>query len=226
MNTTKEYGKFKFRQDNRDISPKRIEKLKKSIQAIGYIKSRPIIVDENFNILDGQARVMALKELEMEIPYEMEKGKSAEKMIALNASQENWKLEDYIKSYATQGKNCYRQLLKFQDKFHLGITNSISVALGSGIKAQQIRDGKEFELKKDAEEVAEYILELKAAPFYKQQSFVTAVSTIYRKLSTKDRNKLKSNILAVPKRYNVEDYLTVFENLLNYKRREENKISL
>lgn len=59
---TNNYDMFKRLEGNRFVDPKKVNKLKKSINEVGYI-SNPIIVNEKMEVIDGQHRLEALKEL-------------------------------------------------------------------------------------------------------------------------------------------------------------------
>jgi ParB-like chromosome segregation protein Spo0J len=61
---TRDYGMFKRLKGNRDITTNRVAIIKASIENIGYI-SNPIICNENMEIIDGQGRYEACKELEI-----------------------------------------------------------------------------------------------------------------------------------------------------------------
>jgi ParB-like chromosome segregation protein Spo0J len=65
---TKEYNKFKILKGNRTIPRNRVEKIKQSIEEVGCIIN-PIIVNENYEIIDGQGRFTALQESDKDIYY-------------------------------------------------------------------------------------------------------------------------------------------------------------
>ena len=106
MKTTN-YDLFSFYEENRKISKGNIKQKIKSIQNIGYIESLPIIVDENFKIIDGQHRFLALKELGLPIIYAIEQIDYSKAMIELNKSQEIWRLQEYICHHAAKGSKSH-----------------------------------------------------------------------------------------------------------------------
>lgn len=104
MERTNEYDKFKLLDFNRKCLDRcHINKIKDSITKNGYIGS-PILVNEDFEIYDGQHRFMALKEMGMEIPYEII-DVSYNSIIDLNITQKKWTLEDYVNYYCNKDKN-------------------------------------------------------------------------------------------------------------------------
>ena len=67
IKVTTNYDLFSFMPGNRDIAKKNM--LVKSIEKIDLTEYKPIIVNENYVIIDGQHRFMACKELEKPIYY-------------------------------------------------------------------------------------------------------------------------------------------------------------
>ena len=121
---TNNYSKFKRLEGNRDIG-NRAEKIKKRIKAVGYIMS-PIVVNEKFEIIDGQGRHKALSDLGLPIDYIVVNGAGLNECIAMNLSSTNWNSKDFIHSYAEQGYADYITLEKLID----GSSISYSVIAG------------------------------------------------------------------------------------------------
>ena len=116
INITNNYDIFKKLEGNRATSVNRVNKIKKSIMEVGYITS-PILVNEEMEIIDGQGRYEALKELNLPIEYIVQPGINIKECIAMNVYQTNWTLQDYIKSYADKGVESYVLLDKLMKKF-------------------------------------------------------------------------------------------------------------
>lgn len=90
---TNDYGKFKFVDGNRDIEKTAI--LKKSISENGWYR-QPILVNENFQIIEGQHRFVVCKELMLPIEYIVEKGLEAKDCAPLNSGRRNWSVKNYV----------------------------------------------------------------------------------------------------------------------------------
>lgn len=118
IKSTYNYDMFKKLEGNRSVSVSRINKIKNSIMKVGYITS-PILVNENMEIIDGQGRYEALKELRLPVEYIVHPGISIRECIAMNVYQTNWVLQDYIKSYAEKGVPSYVLLYKLMREFPL-----------------------------------------------------------------------------------------------------------
>lgn len=223
---TRDYSKFKFLPENREIKRANVEKIKASVKEWGIIPGKPILIDGSGNIVDGQHRFLAYKELGHPIPHEIINGDVIKKTMALNSNQTQWQLIDYIHSYAGQGIDCYRMLIKFEEKYNLGVTASIRICFGFKPKTKDIRGGKVLPFNEDAEGIALFIESIKGVSYSKTKTFITAMIMLYYKTNLKQRELVKANILSVPRFENLSDYLTAFENIINYKKRGENRIKL
>lgn len=80
-----------------------------SINTIGYI-CNPIIVNEKYEVIDGQHRLEAFRALAIPVDYIMVKGAGIEECRLLNRKQGNWTTLDYLKSYARGGNKNYIRL--------------------------------------------------------------------------------------------------------------------
>lgn len=104
---TSDYDKFKRLKGNRDVS--RTNKVVGSIEKVGYILS-PILVNEKYEVIDGQNRLEALKELKLPVHYMVQPNIGIEECRALNINQSNWTVAQFIGSYAENGYPNYERL--------------------------------------------------------------------------------------------------------------------
>lgn len=125
---TKDYSIFKRLVGNRDIPESRISKIVESIQTIGWVHN-PIIVNERMEVIDGQGRLTALQRLGMPVEYIIAEGAGNKECIYMNMNMVNWKLPDFIKSYAEQGNANYQRLLALMEKYANGNLDIISTAV-------------------------------------------------------------------------------------------------
>lgn len=140
---TNDYEKFKTLVGNRNVDLQRIKKIEESIKNVGYINN-PIIVNENYEVIDGQGRLEALKKLDMPVQYVIQEGIGVKECISMNINQTNWKHIDYIKSYADVGNKSYQYLYDLCKKFPKISILVIEYALIEILKFDVglIRDGK------------------------------------------------------------------------------------
>lgn len=140
------YDEFKILDFNRTLNRKHIEELKKSITQYGYLDSHPIVVNSDMEILDGQHRFKALREMGLPIKYEVVEDPDEKLIIELNTSQKKWTREDYINYYATKyGNPNYLRIARLSKSMNISpievITLGKCVSDGSNI-SRVIKTGK------------------------------------------------------------------------------------
>lgn len=136
---TEDYSKFKKLDGNRDVTDMRVNKIKKSIEKIGYVHN-PIVVNEKHEVIDGQGRLQALKELQMPVEYIIAPGTGINECREMNINMSNWTTKDYIESYADLGdisyiylRNLYRRFSKISMKTIICAVNGNSAIGGDAI---------------------------------------------------------------------------------------------
>jgi len=141
---TNDYDMFKRLEGNRNVTELRVKKITNSIKDVGYVMN-PIIVNEKNEVIDGQGRLETLRRLELPVYYIVVEGIGRKECIAMNINQTNWRLYDYIHSYAEIGIVSYVYLLDavkaFQKSFRLPvILNAITGKIDCSSKA--VREGR------------------------------------------------------------------------------------
>lgn len=114
IRTTDEYDKFKILNSNRRASDKHIQQMMQSIEGAKII-GNPVLVNEKFEIIDGQHRFYARKELGLPIIYISEDGLDIETVKKLNENSKNWSLFDFIDSKGKEGNEDYQRMVKFSE---------------------------------------------------------------------------------------------------------------
>lgn len=120
---TTDYSIFKRLEGNREVTSQRSQKIKKNIVENGYVLN-PIVVNEKHEIIDGQGRVDALKELNLPVHYVIAQGAGVKECAVLNAANTPWKLTDYIDSYAELKNENYVRLKMLFDEYKEFTTNT------------------------------------------------------------------------------------------------------
>lgn len=112
---TMDYDAFKLLSYNRELVLTHVETVKESIKANDLTNLKPIIVNEGMEIIDGQYRFEACRQLGLPIFYVVNNnGKhNHDNIICLNISQKNWRAQDYAFYYAQRGNQNYVKLLNF-----------------------------------------------------------------------------------------------------------------
>lgn len=83
---TKNYDQFKVFDFNRAINKGLVNKLMESINEIGYMPGKPVIVDKDMAIIDGQHRFTACVNLGIEVEYVITDVDAHTAVIQLNAN--------------------------------------------------------------------------------------------------------------------------------------------
>ena len=127
IHNTTDFDKFTLRPDNRaekaryksNINLEHVLKLKKSIEKHNLLSCHPIVVNENYEIIDGQHRYIAAKELGVPIYYIIEKNIEFNDIVTINDTRLIWRLDDYIHYWACQGNENYVKVRKLHRKYNL-----------------------------------------------------------------------------------------------------------
>lgn len=125
---TRNYGQFSYIFGNRDINKVHVARLVKSFKE--KVIPEPIIVDELLQIINGQHRFEAMKELGLEVHYIIIPGLDINDVHRLNTNTKSWSSYDYARSYADGGNIDYQTYLQFKEKYKLPHTLSIKMLSG------------------------------------------------------------------------------------------------
>lgn len=112
---TTDYSLFKSLLGNRNVSPDRVARIKKSLKE-GALP-QPIIVNERYEVIDGQARLQALKELGGKVLFVVHRGATVRDCIRMNSVGERWKASNFIASWADQGLQDFVILRRLRLKY-------------------------------------------------------------------------------------------------------------
>lgn len=246
---TNNYNQFNILVGNRPVSKLHVRRLKKSFEK-RYLMS-PIIVNEKFDIIDGQHRFCAAKELGYPVNYIVVEGYGLEEVKSLNTNNSNWKKRDYLDAYVDLGYESYIKFKKFMNTYEDFGIGSCEVLLSNTVNAGQnnrrdkslksqtnkegtyaLRTFQEGELEiKDYDlacENAEKIMMIK--PYYIGYSrtvFVRVMIGLFNHENYEHRkllDRLKSNPTAMQHCTNITQYKLMIEEIYNFRSR--NKVSL
>jgi len=113
-----DYDQFKLISNNREPNRGHIENLKAAFEEIGNLTvAQPILVNENMEIVDGQHRFIAAKELEQPIYYIQREGLRIHDARVMNILHRNWTDVDFAKSYADGGNEHYQKYIHLRELF-------------------------------------------------------------------------------------------------------------
>lgn len=103
---TTRYDIFGFSKFNRNVflTPEILNQAE-----LGFIS--PIIVNENFIVIDGQHRLTACQQLGIPVEYIIKPGLGDDDIVRMNTVQKPWKLINFIEAFANEGKEEYVKLI-------------------------------------------------------------------------------------------------------------------
>lgn len=120
FNKTRDYKKFRVLKGNRRIQDAHVARLMEAFTEDASISSyNPILINEKWEIIDGQHRYEALKQLDLPVYYMMQPGLDISDTIDLNTGKKSWRPDDYAYSFMEQGKDQYETYLWFKDEYGL-----------------------------------------------------------------------------------------------------------
>jgi hypothetical protein len=228
--TTKKYEIFKTLEGNRAISEGHVQHLIESMK-IKYLPV-PIIINKNYEVIDGQHRLESAKRLGLVVHFIMRPEFGLKEVQILNENQKSWATIDFAKSFIDLGKKDYEQYLTFVERYCFPARESIKMLSGDASHKEIMKEFRagNFKVKNypNACEIAEKITEIgKYVPFYKERLFVDAMLQIFRSKNYNQKtmiHKLKQFPSLIIRCVNTEKYILMMEEIFNYKALKENKI--
>lgn len=226
VHTTTDYGLFKSIDGNRNLNLLHLNRLRNSM------RQRPlftiITVNEHYQIIDGQHRFEVSKELNLPIYYVICKGYGLEEVHVMNANSKTWTADDYLEGYCNMGKSHYIEYAKFKNKYGFGHRECMNILGGShdGDMFKNFYNGtfKIVNMKKAVEFAEKLQLISQYYEGWARRCFVNAMVTIMKKPEFEFMeflNKLRLVPSALTDCATVSQYITLIEEIYNYRRRDK-----
>lgn len=231
VHTTKDYSLFKTLNGNRDVNHLHLSRLKESMKKNHL--TTIIMVNEKFEIIDGQHRFLISQELKLPINYIVSKNYGLAEVQVFNANMKNWQTTDYVNGYCDLGYKdyiIYRDFVNeygFQNQIALLLlSNEYSSASAKENPASRFKEGK-FKVKNldNAKKMAEKIMMIE--PYYKgylRRSFIIALVSMFKNENfefTEFIAKLKQQPTTMQDCTSTTQYKVLIEEIYNYRRREK-----
>jgi hypothetical protein len=223
----KDYSKFKRIDGNRAVLDGRVEKIIASIKSRGFIGA--IVVNEKMEVIDGQGRLEACKQLNVSIDYIIEEGLTIDDCISMNISGTPWNMMDYINSYAARGYKDYVVLKDFLTKSDYSFKvacYAIFETAGTN-RDEVIKTGKlviSQEQLDFAYEILDFWKNFDGISTNRRAELYAAILYCY-KMDIVDNNRLVRKILAFPKAFEtiatITDAIDVIEDCYNNRLKGE-----
>lgn len=141
--STKNYDLFKVHESNRKMDASNLQKLKSSITCRNLLEFRPILVNKNMEVIDGQHRLQAAKSLDVDIFYSIKEESNHEDILLLNTNQKSWKLDDYLNYHISLGNEHYKKIKEFLKENNLILREGLLILYGGGKgSGTKLKEGK------------------------------------------------------------------------------------
>lgn len=127
IQSTTNYEIFKKNKFNRDIIQANLSNIVASIRLHNMLELRPMLVDENMSVIDGQHRLEAAKILCVPIYYQIHKDAKAADILLLNNNQSGWRPAAYLNYHIQHGNENYIKFKAFIEKYNLTISQGVSL---------------------------------------------------------------------------------------------------
>ncbi len=240
---TTDYNGLTTTRGNRAINKLHVHRLKESFRR-KYLFA-PILINEKDEIIDGQHRYQAAKELGLPIRFSYVNGYGLEEVQMLNTNMKNWTKYDYLNAFCDLGYSEYLKFRNFMRRFpdfdikaceailtgQTGNPNTStkSVLAGRKYKTRYFEEGdlKIPDYEKSVEQ-AEKIMMIK--PYYDgytRSTFVRSMVGLFKHENyshSQFLQKLKNQPTALQHCTNITQYKLLIEEIYNYRSRE--KVSL
>ena len=240
VQTSTNYSDFKTLEENRAISQSHVNRLKMAIEDSPKILAvQPILVNEHMEIIDGQHRFQACKELNLPVHYTVVNGLSVKDARKMNVIQRGWGGRDYVESYAKAGNVYYKALLQFlkeHPSLNLSIVRGICLTSEgrNSRRSYDFRNG-DFTIERSIEEVdwfldkLDTVHEVNSGEIPIGNAFVTGLVTAVDKHDDFNMEEFIDNLKKNPQLFHrtstTRDALRMIEDIYNF-RKSINKIRL
>ena len=183
--STYEYDKFKKIKGNRKINFKNLGKIINSMSKKQLVI--PILVNENFEVIDGQHRLQACIELSLPVYYYVVQGYGDDEVITTNLNQENWSKMQFLDYYIEHENENYITFEKIRSENGLNINQLLNILA----KTKQVTfkslsfsfvEGTFKMAQEDVWAITNFLVALQdfnGYKYYKSDSFILAFLSLY-----------------------------------------------
>lgn len=247
VNFTNDLSIFKILDGNRIPNLNHIRRISASMKENGVLMN-PIIVNEAYEVIDGQHRLAAARENNKGVYFIVAKNYTLKEVHTLNLNQKNWNVKDYMEGYAKMGVKSYiklKQFYKINNDFTIndcismcsnnsaGRAQNLSQKYRTDRKSGNLKEvfeegtwkGKDFEL---AQVYADRLRNIKKYyTGYNRSIFVGTILTLFNNPNFNYNffiDKLKKQPTALVDCAKREQYKILIEDIYNYRSR--NKVNL
>lgn len=236
VRTTSDYEQFGEIEGNRKVNRSHVRELMHLINANGNLIDKfPIKVNSNMEILDGQHRFEALKELGLPVVYEIVDGANINTVRAINLGNRNWNWQDMAQSYYDLGNEEYGWFLRYTDGHNLPFRTAMMFCGqpygGRTASSNPFNQGYlKIEEKTKAVALAEHYNDMLAfTNDVAKADFAKAVKLLWTSEDYEEERMLKKMAdlgHTLPTRASAADYARKLEEFYNHHMSDTNRVRL
>jgi len=230
IQSTKDYGIFKYIVSNREINQPHVNRLVKSIKNNNLLHLNPVIVNLNMEVIDGQHRIAAAELLGIEIYYQVDESVSKKDLSDLNSVKKNWSTMDYINYWTIEKASGFDELSRFLSVYP-NLPPSTALMLLSSDGSRDIRSLKSGSIDvsnmEEATKIAEIVKKFRnIIDFAYDRNFILSINKVVKtgKYDQEVMNKrLEGQSRSLVKCATVKQYIDLLEEI--YNKNSHNKVS-
>ena len=225
LQCTDEYDLFKTCGEQRLLRPALVAKITRSMKRLGFVATTPIVVNEQMEIIDGQHRFQAAKNLGIPFYFLVDDRLKVGDVREMAKAAAAWSFDDYVTSHVRQGNADYIRLRDLKELSGLGWSAFMHGAFADYRgREEDIALGR-FNLSERKEaEIIDFLAKFDIfKPIYKywmHRGFVVACAIIFSHANY-DHEQMKARLEYQSTRLvrcaNAEDYVKLLESIYNYK---------
>lgn len=230
IKVSKDYEEFTKMCGNRLVDLRHVNELVDSISQMGYLPI-PIVVNEKKQIIDGQHRFEALKQLGLEVPYITVEGAGLVECVGLNKQSKNWTIQNYIDSYIDLGAEDYSRIKNLHCKYpDIPYTALVSVINDqyntAGSNTKILKEGRLVLSEEKTQElysICDYVQQFKGVQQRQGSSMMTwffALAYCYRHPdidNEKMLHKVRCSGTSIPQTNELQTFLTYLSQVYNFR---------
>lgn len=232
---TYDYSKFKLVGVNRSVDKKHVKDIADSMLRRNLMHLFPLIVNEKFEIMDGQHRLGAVKLIKdtngLSLPayYIVDPDITIDDISLLNSNKVNWGNLDYINFYACKMNKNYIEILKLMKRYKWMKLSTAITLLSSHKRDVKVLKSGDFKADRieQAYFVAACVEELGGKirsyyQFWKGTAFCSALNRIVRTKQYKHQVMMNSKLLPdIESQHTEREFIHELQKVYNSGRSEK-----
>lgn len=145
--STTDYDQFEVLGGNRNISSKHVSRLVQQIEENGNITQvSPIIVNERYEVIDGQHRLRAAEKTGVPVGYLVKPGLVVEDALQMNITSKTWTPNDYLNLYVEKGYKPYKKFAQLIEDHPWATVTILLMVISGGESSGKLKKFKLGEL--------------------------------------------------------------------------------